>query len=212
MPGTAPDRPGSVDVERVSRRFGERRILVDVTWRVTRGSIAAVTGSNGSGKSSFLRIVAGLLTPDGGRVLVCGAPPGRGAASWVPAGDRALNWRLTARRNIGFFARLAARERVDEEVEAAAEMLDASDLLDRRVGECSTGQRRRLMIAAAMVQGAPVLVVDEPLADLDPEGAGAVGAAFRRWADAGGVVLIAAPTTAEVPPSDVVFALEVPRG
>jgi ABC-type Mn2+/Zn2+ transport system ATPase subunit len=83
----------------------------------------------------------------------------------------------------------------------AARAVGAEHLLGRRVGECSTGQRRRLMIAGALAGRFPVLLLDEPLEDLDAWGRDAVAAVVRDWTGEGGVVIMAAPSAAELPPA-----------
>ncbi|MBA3691706.1 MAG: ABC transporter ATP-binding protein [Actinobacteria bacterium] len=178
------------------RRFGDHTVLDGVDLDVVSGSVAMVLGDNGSGKSTLLRILAGVLDADAGRVSVAGAPPRHGLSSFVPAGDRMLHWRLTGAQNLGFFARLAgaAGPRLEADVRFAAAALDAEDLLQRKVGECSMGQRRRLMLAVGFLARAPVVLLDEPDADLDEDGRDAVEAACRSWADHGGVVVFASPT------------------
>jgi ABC-type multidrug transport system ATPase subunit len=155
-----------------------------------------VVGDNGSGKTTLLRILAGVLDADAGLVSVADAPPRHGLSSFVPSGDRMLHWRLTGAQNLGFFARLggAGGPSLQADVRLAAAALDAEDLLQRHVGECSMGQRRRLMLAVGFLARAPVVLLDEPDADLDDDGRAAVEAACRSWADHGGVVVSATPT------------------
>ena len=190
-----PRSAGSVSVVGLVRRFGDHAVLDAVDLDVASGSVAMVLGDNGSGKSTLLRILAGVLDADAGRVSVAGEPPRRGLSSFVPSGDRMLHWRLTGAQNLGFFARLAGTggPRLEADVRLAAAALDAEDLLQRRVGECSMGQRRRLMLAVGFLARAPVVLLDEPDADLDDDGRGAVEAACRSWADHGGVVVFASP-------------------
>lgn len=115
-----------------------------------------------------------------------------------------LHWRLTGRAEVSFFASLAGigPDERPAGVEGALNVMGAHAFSDRRVGACSTGQRRRLMLAAGLVTRAPVLVIDEPYSDLDEAGRGAVAATFRAWADAGGVVLYAAPEEGDGPEPD----------
>jgi ABC-2 type transport system ATP-binding protein len=160
----------------VARSFGRERVLHGASLYVEPGRVAAFIGPNGSGKTTLLRILAGVLLPDSGSVAVCGEAPGNGLAGYVPAGDRMLNWRLSGRENLRFFARIAGVRRgdVDTAVLAAAEMADAADLLGKRAGECSTGQRRRLMLAVAFLGSPTVLLIVEPFSDVDVEGCAAV--------------------------------------
>jgi ABC-2 type transport system ATP-binding protein len=193
-------------IDGVSRSFGARLVLHGVSLRVEAGQIAALVGPNGSGKTTMLRILAGVLDPSSGSVSVWGRAPGHGIAGYVPAGDRMLNWRLTGRENLRFFARIrGAAGDVDSAVVAAAQTTGSVGLLDKRAGECSTGQRRRLILAVAFLGSPPVVLIDEPFSDLDEEGCVAVDAACRAWSTAGGLVLYAAPRRVDGPQADVVF-------
>ena len=196
-----PRSSGAVTADGVSRRFGERVVLRDLHLSLEPGTIAAVTGPNGSGKTTLLRLLAGVLSPDAGTILVAGEPPGRGATGFVPPGDRGLYWRLTGRANLEFFASIAGGSR--EDALGAARALDAEGTLDRRMGLCSTGERRRVAIARAFAARPPVVLLDEPYADLDEAGCRAVEAACRAWAGADGLVVYAAPQPGEGPEPDV---------
>lgn len=205
-PGTIrPRAPGGVIVESVSRSFGSRVVLDRLSFELKTGTIAAVIGPNGSGKTTLLRLLAGILAPDSGAIRVAGMPPGRGGSAFVPAGDRGLYWRLTALANLDFFAAIAAGNRSD--ALAAARALDAEHLLDRRMGVCSTGERRRVAIARAFAARAPVILLDEPHADLDEAGIRAVDAATHAWTVAGGTVVYACPTAGDGPPASMEIRL-----
>jgi heme ABC exporter ATP-binding subunit CcmA len=204
-----PRSQGSFELRAVSRSFRGRRVLDGVSLRVEQGQIVAVVGTNGIGKTTLLRILAGLLAPDDGEVEVCDLPPGRGQVALMAAGDRGLHWRLSGSTNLAFFARIAgvAEGDVDDVVEGAATAVGAAGFLGRPVGECSTGQRRRLMIAQVLVTRAPVLLLDEPFADLDDEGIADVTQVVRGWGEAGGVVVAAAPRLDLAPASHSVLDL-----
>lgn len=208
----ADDLPGDGDgirVQGVSKRLGTTQALREARFAVPRGTICAVVGPNGSGKSTLLRVIAGLIRPDAGRVEVWGRPPGRGSASFVPPGDRGLHWRLTGRRNLEFFSRLSGHPRTDRErrVGALTEALGAGHLLGRSVGVCSSGERRRLAVACGFARGAPVVLLDEPTADLDPEGVRGLALLSRAFADAGGVILYATPSPEPGLPADLTLRI-----
>jgi ABC-type transport system involved in cytochrome c biogenesis ATPase subunit len=88
---------------------------------------------------------------------------------------------------------------VDAVCRSAAAQVGAEPFFDLVAGSCSTGQRRRLMVAQALVGRAPVLLLDEPLEDLDAAGIDSMGTVVRGWADAGGSVLLAAPEETRLP-------------
>jgi ABC-type multidrug transport system ATPase subunit len=187
--------PIVVSLQGVSRRFGDSEVLHDLDLEAEAGTIVSILGRNGSGKTTLLRILAGVLEPTSGSVSVFGRRPGAGFASFVPSGDRMMNWRLTGSENLRFLARLAGVPElaIAERIDLASHVVEARDLLSRRVGDCSMGQRRRLMLASAFASGAPVALLDEPYADLDDEGVSAVNTAIARWADGGGLVIYGSP-------------------
>jgi len=205
----SPTTTGDVVLAHVSRSFGHVTVLDDVDARMSAGSITEIIGDNGAGKTSLMRILAGTLTPTAGAVTVAGAPPGRGLAALVPAGDRALYWRLTGRQELEFFARVTGIGRAEaaETASQAAEALEVERLMDRQIGTFSTGQRRRLMVARSLVGLAPVMLLDEPYADLDETACGVVERVARSWAERGGMVIWTSPIAGGGPGPDARFHL-----
>jgi heme exporter protein A len=157
----APPTP-AIEVERLERRFGERRALRDVSVTVPAGTTLAVLGPNGAGKSTLLRVLAGLLRPHAGRVEV------RGRVGLL-GHDPLLYRELTPRENLRYHARLhgVAAERVEAVLEAVGLTARADD----RVGELSRGLVQRAAAARAVLHDPDVLLLDEPYANLDPAGA-----------------------------------------
>lgn len=202
-----PRAEGSVSARGLRRGFRGRPVLRDVSFEIGAGTITSVIGSNGSGKTTLLRLLAGTLLPEEGHAQICGAPPTDGLSAYLPAGDRGLYWRLTARRNLVFAAGIAGagRREAARLADGALATVGAGDLADRVVGECSTGQRRRVSIARALVTRAPVLLLDEPFEDLDAAGVTTVHQVMSWWADAGGCVIYANP--AEYPGTTRSFSL-----
>jgi heme exporter protein A len=161
----------AIELRGLTRRFGERTALNDVSVRVPAGSTLAVLGRNGAGKSTLLRILATLLRPHEGELSVLGeripqrAFAVRGRLGLL--GHEPLLYRdLTARENLHYHAELhgVRRERV-EEVLAAVEM-------DRRADEpvrlLSRGMVQRVAICRAVLHEPELLLLDEPRANLDP--------------------------------------------
>jgi len=197
----APRADGSVIVDHVSRSFRSKVVLGDLSLHLTPGSITEIAGDNGAGKTSLLRLIAGTLAPDTGTITVCGETVGRGNAAIVAAGDRALYWRLTGRQELEFYARLpgTSRSEAQQLAAAASSELQLDDLIDTRIGVLSTGQRRRLMMARSLVGCAPVLLLDEPFADLDDAACSLVDTTAHSWAERGGLVLWTSPTAGAGP-------------
>ena len=155
----------------LERRYGERPALQDVTLDLEVGRTLVVFGPNGAGKTTLLRVLAGLLRPHAGEVRVLGAKlPGEGWRARGRVGllthEPLLYRELSARENLRFHARLhgVAPERVDEVLEAVALAVRADD----PIAELSRGMVQRAAVARAVLHDPPLLLLDEPLANLDP--------------------------------------------
>lgn len=177
-------------------------VLDDLDLTLHPGTTAWVGGRNGIGKTTMLRIAAGLIDPDSGRAEVWGVAPGENRAryqrlvSFLPAGDRGLYARLTVRRQLEFWARIALvpRERFRATVEHAIETFDLSELAERRVDRMSMGQRQRLRIAMTFLPDPEIVLLDEPLTSLDAEGAVLLQTAITKVLARDGAVLWCSPS------------------
>ena len=179
MPDAPPD-PAAVpalEARALSVAYGERWALRDVDLSLPRGRTLAVIGPNGAGKSTLLRVLATLLRPTEGdaAVLGCALPREswrlRGRIGYL--GHSALLYRdLEATENLRFHARLFGLPGRGEE--RIAELLESVGLAHRggtRVGEMSAGMVQRLAVCRAVLHDPELLILDEPLANLDPAGA-----------------------------------------
>jgi multiple sugar transport system ATP-binding protein len=166
---------GRVQIEGLSKRFGAAQVLSSTDLVIEDGEFVVIVGPSGCGKSTLLRLVAGLETPSTGRISIDGrdvteaAPADRGLAMVFQS--YALYPHLTVAENIAFPLRMARlpRAHIAERVAAVAQSLDLHDLLDRRPRALSGGQRQRVSIARAIVREPRVLLLDEPLSNLDAE-------------------------------------------
>jgi heme exporter protein A len=161
----------------LERNYGDRAALSGVTVTVPAGATLAVFGSNGAGKTTLLRVLAGLLRPHGGSATVLdGSLPDeawkvRGKVGYL--GHDSLLYRdLSVRQNLEFHARLhrVAPERVDEAIAQVGLERRAADA----VRELSRGMVQRAAVARAILHDPPVLLLDEPRANLDPAAAEAL--------------------------------------
>ena len=161
--------------------------LRDVSFEVREGEIFGLIGPNGAGKTTLTKIIATLIQPTDGNVLVKGHDSVRddeevrcnvGLAS---AEERSFYWRLTAEQNLLFFARLyglngrQAKQRISE----LFALLQIQDLARRRFAEFSTGNKQRLAVARAMLANPPILLLDEPTRSLDPIAAARIRAMIK---------------------------------
>jgi sulfate transport system ATP-binding protein len=160
-------------VENVSKSYGDFAALEDVSVNVRDGSLTALLGPSGGGKSTLLRVIAGLEAPDNGRVVIDDAD-----ATAVPARKRGVGFvfqhyapfkHMTVRDNVAFGLKI--RKRPKEEIEARVEELLAlvhlEGFADRYPSQLSGGQRQRMALARALAVKPKVLLLDEPFGALD---------------------------------------------
>jgi ABC-2 type transport system ATP-binding protein len=151
-----------LEVEGLSKSFGDRAALRQVSLEARRGELLAVIGPNGAGKTTLLTILAGIARPDSGRITRAD-----GQVGWVPQ-QTGLYRRLTVEENLRLFARM---EEVDDVEGIVDRMLDQTGLADRRhdqVSSLSGGNQQRINIAIGLLGDPAVLLLDEPSAGLDP--------------------------------------------
>jgi ABC-type multidrug transport system ATPase subunit len=177
-------------------------VLDNLELTLEPGTATWVGGRNGIGKTTMLRVAAGLIEADSGRAEVWGVAPNENRkryqelVSFLPAGDRGLYARLTVRRQLEFWARIAMvpRERFAESIESAIETFELGELADRRVDRMSMGQRQRLRIAMTFLPQPEIVLLDEPLTSLDGEGAELLLAAVRQLLARDGALLWCSPS------------------
>jgi len=204
------DRLQAIELRGLVRRFGERIVLRDVTASVPAGATLAVLGRNGAGKSTLLRILATLLRPHAGEVQVLGeALPRRGFAVRGRLGflahDPLLYRDLSGRENLAYHARLhgVAAGRVEEVLEAVG----MRERADEPVRLLSRGMVQRLAVCRAVLHRPRLLLLDEPLANLDPAAAGLVAPLIGRES-ATTRVLTSHDPRAALAEADLVLGLE----
>ena len=177
--------PPAVALERVGRAYGERVALRDVSFTLPAGATVAVFGANGAGKTTLLRILAGLLRPHAGRACVLGAElpreayRARGRIGLL--GHEPMLYRdLTVRENLRFHARLHGI--ADGRAEELVERVGLAARADEPLRTLSRGMAQRAAICRTVLHAPELLLLDEPLANLDPGGAAAVAPLIGRGA------------------------------
>jgi ABC-2 type transport system ATP-binding protein len=146
----------------VSKSYGERRALQDVSFSAAPGELLAIIGPNGAGKTTLLQILAGALAPTTGGVSL-----DRRDAGWVPQ-QPAVYSKLSVRENLLLFARLEKVADVAAAVERMLAQAGLSARADDAVGTLSGGNQQRVNIAIGLLGDPAVLLLDEPSASLDP--------------------------------------------
>ena len=164
----------SIQLDHIEKRFGGRTVVRDLTLDIADGELLVLVGPSGSGKSTVLRLIAGLESPDAGRIRINGedvtdiAPQQRDLAMVFQ--HYALYPHMTVRENLLFGLRMRQVSAAEsaERVDAVARSLGIDALLDRRPAQLSGGERQRVALGRAVVREPRAFLLDEPLSNLDP--------------------------------------------
>ena len=172
-PGAEPAWPAgaALVVDHVSRWYGNVVAINDVSFRLGAG-VTGLLGPNGAGKSTLLHLLAGLLRPSAGSVVVDGVASWRHPAIYRHIGlvpeREAVPGFLTGRQFVEYAARLQGLADPGKAATRAIATVELADAADRTVGTYSKGMRQRIKIAAAFVHEPPILLLDEPFNGMDP--------------------------------------------
>lgn len=180
-------------VEGLRKRFGSLQALDDVNLEVGPGQLVGFLGPNGSGKTTTMRAVMGLITVDGGSITWNGVPVGpvaRRRFGYMPA-ERGVYPKMTVRDQIVYFARLAGlpREQARRNADRWMERVDIAGRADDEVINLSTGNQQRVQLAVALVHEPEVLLLDEPFSGLDPTAVETMKAVLLEEVERGAAVL-----------------------
>jgi heme exporter protein A len=199
-------------VEGVAAGYGARRVFSDVSLDLRGGEVLVVSGHNGSGKSTFLRLLAGLQRPTAGSVVYSDGveafrPRDAGhLLGWV-APDLMLYRELTARENLRFFAAVRRMSLEDEAVDGLLARVGLAGRGDDPLAAYSSGMAQRLRYAYALLHRPPVLLLDEPTVTLDERGAAVVDAVIAEQRRAG-IVVVATNDPRELRYGDLILRLD----
>jgi ABC-2 type transport system ATP-binding protein len=178
-----------LELDGLTRRFGDLVALDDLTFSVVPGRMRGFVGPNGAGKTTAMRIVLGVLEPDAGEVRWNGAAidaPTRARFGYMPE-ERGLYQKMRVRDQLVYFARLHGLAEADATAAADRwiERLGLGERAGDRVEALSLGNQQRVQLAIALVHEPEVLVLDEPFSGLDPVGVDVMSGVLRERADAG---------------------------
>ncbi|MFB8249623.1 CocE/NonD family hydrolase [Streptomyces sp. NPDC055952] len=180
----------------------DRYAVKDLSFRVERGQVLGLLGPNGAGKTTTLRMLMGLIKPDGGEIRVFGhaIAPGAPVLSRVGAFVEGAGFlpHLSGRENLELYWRATGRPAGDAHMEEALEIAGLGDALARAVRTYSQGMRQRLAIAQAMLGLPDLLILDEPTNGLDPPQIREMREVMIRYAAAGRTVIVSSHLLAEV--------------
>ena len=172
--GGAPASDVAIEVEGLSKRFGTALVVDNLSMRVMRGQIYGFLGPNGSGKTTTIRMLCGLLTPDAGRGTCLGLDiltQGREIRAHVGYMTQrfSLYQDLSVRENLEFVARLYGVPKPEAAAQAALERLGLEGRGRQLAGELSGGWKQRLALGACILPEPDLLLLDEPTAGVDPQ-------------------------------------------
>lgn len=164
-----------IDVEHLTKRYGPRSAVEDISFRVEQGEVVGFLGPNGAGKSTTLRMLTGFLAPTSGRVRIDGIDmfedpiAAKARIGYMPeAAPLYLEMRVSEYLSYRAELKGVPSARVASRIEACVAEADVKAVADRIIGQLSKGTRQRVALADALIADPPVLVLDEPTAGLDP--------------------------------------------
>lgn len=193
-----------VELRHLSKRYGDRTVVDDLSFTIPAGHVVGLIGPNGSGKTTTMKMLLGLVTPSGGDITLLDAEVG--SAGWGGALKRVgsmieappIYLRMTARENLQYQS-LALTGQIDEDdVSELLTLVDLAERADDRPRGYSLGMKQRLGVALAMVADPALVILDEPGNGLDPAGIIELRRLVRRLPETGTTVLISSHQLAEV--------------
>ncbi len=167
---------GIIEIKNITKRFNDKLVLDNVSFKVNEGEIFGFIGPNGAGKSTLINIMTTLLVPDSGKIKICGydivkeSLKAKANIGYVPQ-DIALLEELSAYDNLEFFGALYGLKGklLKERIKEALEVTGLEDKRKQKVKKFSGGMKRRLNIATAIMHHPKVLIMDEPTVGVDPQ-------------------------------------------
>ncbi|MEV4242202.1 ABC transporter ATP-binding protein [Streptosporangium canum] len=190
------DVADAVRTHQLFKRFGHQVAVGGVDLVVPRGSFAGLVGPNGAGKTTTLSMVTGLLRPDGGAVHIDGLDvwrdplPVKGRIGVLPEGLRLFE-RLSGRELLSYNGQLRGipRAEVEQRAEGLLKVMDLAESADKLVVDYSTGMRKKIGLAAALLHNPKVLFLDEPFEGVDPVSANTLVEVLQRYTASGSTVV-----------------------
>jgi ABC-2 type transport system ATP-binding protein len=185
----------ALELRAVTKSFADVRAVSGVTFSARAGALTALLGRNGSGKTTTLRMITGLLSPDSGQIRLWGGEPSRpeirDRIGYLPE-ERGLYESMRVREQVEYFAALkscrGARARLA--VESWLRRLELWTMRDARLVELSKGNRQKVQLACALAHDPDLVVLDEPMSGLDVLGGELVMRALEDLRDAGKIVVV----------------------
>jgi ABC-2 type transport system ATP-binding protein len=187
-----------IETDKLCKNFGPVKAVQDVNLKVKKGEIFALIGPNGAGKTTLIKMLTGLLKPDQGRVLICGFDIDRepvevkACFGYVPDNPVVYDYltgyeflKLTGNlRGLGF-------AQISKRIGELVKIFPIGEILNYRMGSYSRGNRQKTAFLASLISEPQLLIIDEPIAGLDPTSITIFGETLKKFTKGGGAVFLA---------------------
>ncbi len=187
----------AIEVNSLVKKFGRTAAVNGISFNVEEGTITALLGGNGAGKTTIISMLMGLLIPTSGNIKILGKDIIRDRYSILPKTNFSSPYvdlpnRLTVKENLNVYANLYSAKDVKKQITSLSERLNIKNLLDRKTGQLSAGQKTRVALAKALINDPQLLFLDEPTASLDPDTADWIRSYLQEYAEQKGATILLA--------------------
>lgn len=202
-----------IKISSVCKRYGKHTILDNINIDIKQGDCIGIIGANGSGKTTFLSIIAGFMKPDSGNIffdnkkLAFSSDSLRGYISYVPQ-ENPLMEELSTMDNLRLWYTGASLNLEEELEHGVLNMLGVNTFLDKRITQLSGGMKKRLSIGIALADNPSLLIMDEPSAALDLEGKKQIRNYMKTFTNNGGSILLVSHDEPELSICNKLFLLK----
>jgi len=202
-----------MEVREISKKYGKRQILSNVSIKTEKGKCIGIIGANGCGKTTFLKILAGVQKADCGKIfvdgkeLIAGKDDWSGRIGYVPQ-ENALLEELTVKDNIALFAALGIEKQDKAYVDTLCRQFSINSFMNERISKLSGGMKKRVSIVCALVNRPGVLIMDEPGTALDLIFKRELKECIKRFKAEGGTVLLSSHDKGEIESCDELYVIQ----
>lgn len=202
-----------MEVNGICKSYGKKQVLKKISFLTEPGKCIGLIGANGCGKTTLLKLMAGVEKADVGQILIEGKPFAggekelRGKIGYVPQ-ENVLMEELSVKDNLKLFATLSGKKIQEEYVRLLCEQFSVTGFMKEKVSRLSGGMKKRVSIVCAMIGRPEILILDEPSAALDLVFKEELKACIRAFTKAGGCVVLSSHDKGEIENCDLLFAMK----
>ncbi|MEO7990292.1 MAG: ABC transporter ATP-binding protein [Chryseolinea sp.] len=184
-----------VKLENVTKRFGSKTVVDNVSFEIRKGELFGLLGPNGAGKTTTINMIIGGLNPESGNIRINGDAPGKQSVKrllGIVPQTVALYESLSAQQNLNFFGQLygLAGKDLNDRIEHVFAIVNLAERRNERVSKYSGGMKRRLNIAAALLHRPSLLILDEPTVGVDPQSRNSIFESLRALKKEGCTIIL----------------------